>query len=149
MEFLSFLCHSHGKWYRVVYNHWTGMVEWNCGIANSAKMRSKGHNIWWIQVDAGNKFNGAECTNLKWPVGYNHCRKQPHFCIVLFLGRFLECIASYHVLKRGYCIGNCTPTCDRGQSEVKRSRRNFEVCQVVKQGIGGSLGTVKVSPGNQ
>ena len=25
---------------KVVYNHWTGMVEWNGGIANSAKIRS-------------------------------------------------------------------------------------------------------------
>ena len=44
---------------------------------------------------------------------------------------------------------NRTPTHDRGQSEVKRSRRNFEAGQVVKQGIGGSLRTVKVSPGNR
>ena len=29
----------------VVYNHWTGTVDWNGGIANSAKMRSKGHNV--------------------------------------------------------------------------------------------------------
>ena len=29
----------------VVYNHWTGTVEWSGGIANSAKMRSKGHNV--------------------------------------------------------------------------------------------------------
>ena len=26
----------------------------------------------------------------------------------------------------GHCIGDCTPTRDRGQSEVKRSRRNSE-----------------------
>ena len=45
--------------------------------------------------------------------------------------------------------GNCTPTCDRGQSEVKQSRRNFEAGQTVKLGIGGSLRVVKVSPGNQ
>ena len=44
-----------------------------------------------------------------------------------------------------YCIGDCTPTCDRGQSEVKRSRRNVEACQAVKLGIGGSLRMVKVS----
>ena len=31
-----------------------------------------------IQVDADNKFNGDECANLKWPVGYHHCRKHPH-----------------------------------------------------------------------
>ena len=35
-----------------------------------------------IQVDADIKFNGDECANLKWPVGYHHCRKHPHFCIV-------------------------------------------------------------------
>ena len=49
----------------------------------------------------------------------------------------------------GHCIGNCTPTRDRGQSEVKRSRRNFEGGQAVKLGIGGSLRTVKVSPGDR
>ena len=48
----------------------------------------------------------------------------------------------------GHCIYNCTPmaTCNRGQSEVKRSRRNFEAGQVVKLGIGVSLRTVKISP---
>ena len=49
----------------------------------------------------------------------------------------------------GHCIGDCTPTRDRGQSEVKRSRRNFEAGQAVKLGIGGSLSTVKVSPGDR
>ena len=49
----------------------------------------------------------------------------------------------------GHCIGDCTPTRDRGQSEVKWSRRNFEAGQAVKLGIGGSLRTVKVSPGNR
>ena len=49
----------------------------------------------------------------------------------------------------GHCIGDCTPTRDRGQSEVKRSRRNFEAGQAVKLGIGGSLRTVKVSPGDR
>ena len=28
------------------------------------------------------EFNGNKCANLKWPVGYHHCRKHPHFCIV-------------------------------------------------------------------
>ena len=37
----------------------------------------------------------------------------------------------------------------RGQSEVKRSRRNFEAGQAVKVGIGGSLDTVKGSPGDR
>ena len=46
-------------------------------------------------------------------------------------------------------MGDCTPTRDRGQSEVKRSRRNFEASQAVKLGIGGSLRTVKVSPGDR
>ncbi len=49
----------------------------------------------------------------------------------------------------GHCVGDCTPTRDRGQSEVKRSRRNFEAGQAVKLGIGGSLRTVKVSPGDR
>ena len=49
----------------------------------------------------------------------------------------------------GHCIGDCTPTRDRGQSEVKQSRRNFEAGQVVKLGISGSLRTVKVSPGDR
>ena len=35
-----------------------------------------------IQVDTDIEFNGDECANLKWPVGYHHCRKHPHFYIV-------------------------------------------------------------------
>ena len=37
-----------------------------------------------FQVDADVEFNGDECANynLKWSVGYHHCRKHPHFCIV-------------------------------------------------------------------
>ncbi len=67
---------------RVVYNHWTGTVEWNGGIANSAKMRSKDHNvIKWFGI-AGIEFNSDECANLKWPVGCHRCRKHPHFSIV-------------------------------------------------------------------
>ena len=65
------------------------MVEWNGRIANSAKMRSKGHNvikclvdIFGIQVDADIEFNGDEWANLKWPVGFHHYRKHPYFCIV-------------------------------------------------------------------
>ena len=46
----------------------------------------------------------------------------------------------------GHYIGDCTPTRDRGESEVKWSRRNFETGQAVKVGIGGSLETVKGSP---
>ena len=45
----------------------------------------------------------------------------------------------------GTLHSNCTPTRDRGQREVKRSRRNFEAGQAVKVGIGGSLRMVKVS----
>ena len=39
----------------------------------------------------------------------------------------------------GHPIGDCTPTRDRGQSEVKRSRRNFEAGQAVKLGMRQSL----------
>ena len=39
----------------------------------------------------------------------------------------------------GHCIGDCTPTSDRGQSEGKRSRQNFEAGQAVKLESGGSL----------
>ena len=46
-------------------------------------------------------------------------------------------------------MGDCTPTCDRGQTEVKRSRQNFGAGQAVKVGFGSSLETVKGSPGNQ
>ena len=46
-------------------------------------------------------------------------------------------------------MGDCTPTRDRGQSEVKRSRRKFEAGQAVQLGIGGSLRAVKVSPGDR
>ena len=49
----------------------------------------------------------------------------------------------------GHYIGDCTPIRNRGQSEVKRSRRNFEAGQAVKVGTGGSLETVKGSPGDQ
>ena len=45
----------------------------------------------------------------------------------------------------GHCIGNCTPTCEGGQSEVKRSMRNIEADQAVKIGIWDSVRTVKVS----
>ena len=45
--------------------------------------------------------------------------------------------------------GNCTPTRNQGKSEVKWSRQNFETGQAVKIGIGGSLRTVKVSPGDR
>ena len=55
---------------------------------------------------------------------------------------------AYLLSRGGHCIGDCTPTRDRGQSEVKRSRRNFEAGQAVKLGIRGSLRTVKVSPGD-
>ena len=52
-------------------------------------------------------------------------------------------IVSYRLnnglIKGGHRIGDCTPTRDRGQSEVKRSRRNFEAGQAVKLGIGGQL----------
>ena len=55
-----------------------------------------------------------------------------------------------HLAREGHCIGNCTPTSDRGQSEpVKQSSRNFEAGQAVKLGIGGSLRSVKVSPSSQ
>ena len=46
----------------------------------------------------------------------------------------------------GHYVGDCTPTRDQGQSEIKRSRRNFGGGQAVKVGIRGSLGTVKGTP---
>ena len=52
------------------------------------------------------------------------------------------------IFKGGHCIADCTPTRDQGQSEVKWSKRNFEAGQAVKLGIGVSLRTVKVSPGD-
>ena len=45
------------------------------------------------------------------------------------------------------CIGDCTPTRDQGQSEVKQSRPNFEAGQAVKLTVEASLETVKASPG--
>ena len=65
------------------------------------------------------------------------------------LSSFCRPILKSHNTRGGHCIGDCTPTRDRGQSEVKRSRRNFEAGQAVKLGIRGSLRTVKVSPGDQ
>ena len=50
----------------------------------------------------------------------------------------------------GHYIGDCTPNCDQGQSEVKQSWQNFEACQMVKRvEIGDSFGTVKGSLGHQ
>ena len=46
----------------------------------------------------------------------------------------------------GHYIGDCTPTRDWGQSEVKQSRQNFEAGQIVKPGSRGSLEMVKGSP---
>ena len=44
----AFVC-LFNTWIAVVYNHWTGTVNWNGGMewwnCNLAKMRSKGHNI--------------------------------------------------------------------------------------------------------
>ena len=48
----------------------------------------------------------------------------------------------------GHYVGDCTPTRDQDQSEVKRSMWNFEAGQAVKIRIGGSLETVKGSPGD-
>ena len=47
------------------------------------------------------------------------------------------------LFKERHYIGDYTPTCNRGQSEVKQSRQNSEAGQVVKIGIGGSLEMVK------
>ena len=69
--------------------------------------------------------------------------------LLIKLGHMLkQDVVNTHA-RGGHCIGDCTPTRDRGQSEVKRSRRNFEAGQAVKLGIGGSLRTVKVSPGDR
>ena len=65
----------------------------------------------------------------------------------LSIGTYQTMYAHSH--KGGHYIGDCTPTCDWGQSHVKRSRRNFEAGQAVKVGIRGSLETVKGSPGNR
>ena len=62
------------------------------------------------------------------------CHITHHFCLLC---------------KGGHCIGDCTPTRDQGQSEVKQSRRNFEAGQAVKLGIRGSLRTVKISPSDR
>ena len=51
--------------------------------------------------------------------------------------------------KGWHSIGDCTPTRDQGQSEVKWSKRNFEAGQGVKQTAQTSLETVKASPGAQ
>ena len=37
-RFISVVCHPGS-----LLERWTGMVEWNSGIANSAKMRSRGY----------------------------------------------------------------------------------------------------------
>ena len=46
-------------------------------------------------------------------------------------------------------IGNSTPTRNRGQSEVKRSRRNFEAGQAVKVEIRGKFRNGQGSPGDR
>ena len=57
---------------------------------------------------------------------------------------------SVHMSKGGYYIGlgDCTSTCDRSQSEVKWSRRNFGAGQTIKVGFGGSIEMVKGSTGD-
>ena len=55
-------------------------------------------------------------------------------------------LCTYQCTRGGHCIGVCTSTRDRGQDEVKQSRRNSEGGQTVKQGIEGSLETVKAVP---
>ena len=35
----------------IIYNHWTGMVEWSCGITNSAKVRSKVHISYTVEQE--------------------------------------------------------------------------------------------------
>ena len=40
---------------QVVYNHWTGTVDWNGGITTSAKMESKGSSV----VDAWTRLRGS------------------------------------------------------------------------------------------
>ena len=64
---------------------WNGGMEWwNCEFI---KNEVKGSQCWWITLGFklilhDIEFNGDECANLKWPVGYHHCRKHPHFCII-------------------------------------------------------------------
>ena len=72
-----------------------------------------------------------------------------HASVIGSMQDFTETCIHVADTRGGHCIGDCTPTRDRGQSEVKRSRRNFEAGQAVKLGIGGSLRTVKVSPGDR
>ena len=60
-----------------------------------------------------------------------------------FLKKILRCTRRWH------CIGDCTPTHDWGQSEVKRSRPNLEPGQVVKQTVKANLEMVKTSPSAQ
>ena len=59
---------------------------------------------------------------------------------------------AYRTLKEkrgGHYIGDCTPTRDQDQNEIKWSRWNFEAGQAVKVGIRGSLETVEGSPGDR
>ena len=82
---------------------------------------------------------------------YYACRSIAYPACVIWKAVLLLALAlKEHVSSRGgHCIGDCTPTRDRSQSEVKRSRRNFEAGQAVKLGIGGSLSMVKVSPSDR
>ena len=63
---------------------WNGGMEWwNCKYSkNEVKGSQCLVDNCGIQVNADIEFNGDECANLKWPVGYHYCRKHPHFCIV-------------------------------------------------------------------
>ena len=81
--------------------------------------------------------NGKQLIILEWP--YSLAR-QP------LLPKEGERVWS-NASRRGHCIGICTSTRDRRQSEVKQSRRNSEGGQTVKQGIEGSLEKVKAAPG--
>ena len=83
------------------------MEWWNHKLSKKL-IRSKGHNIvkclvdnFGIQVDANNEFNGDECSNLKLPVDYSHCRKHPHFCILnstFYVASYSECSYSVSIV---------------------------------------------------
>ena len=95
-----------------------------------------------------NMPNDVYSSKLAALLSQTHSNTRTHTLDMMLTGCLLEAHVHLCACKpRGWhCIGDCTPTHNRGQSEVKWSRRNFEAGQGVKQTAQASF---KASPGTQ
>ena len=75
------------------------------------------------------------------------CQHDMYMYMYMYVVRVEKLIILQPLSRGWHYIGICTSTRNRGQSEVKQSRRNSEGGQTVKQGIEGSLEMVKAAPG--